>query len=103
MRVFALWTPVLATDQRSSWDGGLLADPRVTQLWDRELAVAKWAAATEGLGISPLGSVVYDAFLFFGSEAQWDAAPSGVAAAGIPILGETSKLERAFARLLSEG
>lgn len=101
LRVYAVWTPALPTDERSAWDAGLLDDGRVTSLWDRDLAVSTWAAETAGLGVEPLGPVVYDAFVLFAPDARWDSVPTGRLAAGLPILGESSKLATAIEQLVS--
>lgn len=92
---------MLATDDRSSWDGRLLDGPRVANLWDRDLAVSRWVARADNLGIESFGLVVYDAFLLFAPNARWESAPSGLVAAGLPVLGETSKLASAIERLVS--
>jgi hypothetical protein len=92
---------VLPTDDRSSWDASLLDDPRVVNLWDRELGLSRWVAGRRDLGIEPLGPVVYDAFLLFGPDARWDSAPAGLLASGLPVIGESSKLASAVGRLTS--
>lgn len=91
---------MLPSDERSTWDARLLDDPRVASLWDRDLAISKWVAETSELGIDPFGPVVYDAFVLFGPEARWEAVPSDVLSAGLPVIGETSELASAIEPLL---
>lgn len=57
-------------------------------------------AESDELGIDSFGPVVYDAFILFGPEARWESAPSGVRAAGVPVIGETSELASAIEPLL---
>ena len=92
---------MLPSDSRSSWDAGLLDDPRVVNLWDRELAVSKWVAGARRLGIEPFGPVAYDVFLLFAPDARWDSAPSGLVATGLPVIGESSELASAIKQLTS--
>ena len=101
LRVYAVWTPVLPTDERSAWDRTLLDDTRVTNLWDRELAVSQWFADAGELGIEPFGPVVYDAFALFGPDAHWDSTPTGLLASGLPVIGESSTLAAAIERAIT--
>lgn len=96
-----MWTPALATDERSAWDENLLDDPRVTSLWDGDRAVSRWAANAGDLGIEPFGSIVYDVFFVFAPDARWDSTPTGLLASGLPVLGESSKLASAIEQLTS--
>ena len=99
--MYAVWTPALPSDSRSSWDASLLDDPRVVNLWDAEQAVSTWAAGSDKLGIEPFGPILYDAFFLFTPAARWDEAPSGLVVAGLPVIGETSKLASEAERLLA--
>lgn len=98
--MYAVWTPALPTDERSAWDASLLNDPRVVNLWDGELAVSKRFAASDSLGIEPFGPILYDAFFLFSPEARWGEDPTGLVAAGLPVIGETAKLAAAAKQLL---
>ena len=93
---------MLPTDERSSWDAGLLDDTRVVSLWDGELAVSRWVARPPELGLDSFGPVVYDVYLLFAPGARWEAKPSGLVAAGLPVIGESSKLASAVDRLLGQ-
>ena len=85
--------PILPTDERSQWDEELLNDPRVTHFWDEERAAGEWFANPDNLGIEYPGQVMWDAFLLFGRDAHWDAAPSNLLASGWTVIGNTEQLE----------
>ncbi len=102
LAVYAIWLPILPTDARDQWDGQLLADPRVTHLWDQERTVGRWLADDQNLELGDTGDVVWDAFLLFGPEARWERAPSGLLAWGAPIAGHFPELADALAPLLEE-
>ncbi len=91
---------MLPTDERSPWNASLLNDPRVVNLWDSKLAVSRWVAGAAEFGLDSFGPVVYDVYVLFGRDARWEAKPSGLVAAGLPVIGESSKLASAVKRLL---
>jgi len=93
---------MLPTDARDEWDDQLLADPRVTHLWDQERTVGRWLADDQNLDLGDTGEVVWDAFLLFGPEATWEHAPSGLLAWGAPVVGRFPELEDALTPLLEE-
>lgn len=94
--------PILPTDARDEWDDQLLADPRVTHLWDPERTVGQWLANDQNLDLGDTGEVVWDAFLLFGPEATWESAPSEPLAWGTPILGRFPELADTLVPLLKE-
>jgi hypothetical protein len=36
LRVYAVWLPMVPGDTRRAWESRVLADPRVTHLWDEK-------------------------------------------------------------------
>ena len=85
--------PVLAGDSRAAWDKAVLADPRVTQLWDGRQLFGSWLQAH--------GGAFWDTFLFYGPGARWHEQPTEPLASGSPIIGATDQLARAATRLLA--
>lgn len=84
--------PVLAGDSRGAWDGAVLDDPRVTQLWDGRQLFGTW--------LQSHGGPFWDAFLFYGPDARWRKQPTRPLASGSPIIGATGDLGSAATRLL---
>ena len=100
LAVAVIWMPMLPTDARDEWDDQLLADPRVTHLWDADRIVGRWLADNPNLDLRDTGEIVWDAFLLFGPEAIWERAPSGLLAWGGPLVGRFSELADTLAPLL---
>ena len=99
--IYAVWFNVLPSDSRSGWDPTLLTDPRVTHLWDEEGVTGPWfAEQSEAIGFSPPGSLVWDAFLLFPTDAQWEEVPSPLIAWGAPVIGHRQSLEDGIVSLL---
>jgi hypothetical protein len=84
--------PVLAGDSREAWNRDVLADRRVTQLWDQNQTVGSW--------LQQHGGAFWDAFLVYRPTARWSAHPTAPVAEGSPIIGSTDALERALTPLL---
>ena len=100
LRVYAIWFDMYPGDDRSRWDDTLLADPRVTRLWDEQKAVGRWFVDHEVVNYS--GEVLWDAYLLFGPEAIWDASPSPLISWGEPVYRKERQLLDALLPLLSE-
>ncbi len=100
--VTVIWMPMLPTDTRDEWDSQLLADPRVTHLWDPERTVGRWLADDQNADLGDTGEVVWDAYLLFGPEATWESALSEPLVWGAPIVGRVPELVDALAPLLEE-
>ncbi|MBA3450181.1 MAG: hypothetical protein H0T18_03090 [Chloroflexia bacterium] len=83
---------MLPTDDRDEWDSQLLADPRVTHLWDANRTLGRWLADEQNIDLGETGEIVWDAFLLFGPEATWERAPSQPLAWGAPIVGHMPEL-----------
>ena len=101
LRVYAVWQPILPTDFRYTRRESLLADPRVTHLWDRNQAVGRWFASYRGpQGDCFMGDVAWDLFYLFGPEAQWGEGPDPLIACGGPVIEVSGKLAAAITPLL---
>ncbi len=87
--------PVLAGDSRGAWDKAVLADPRVTQLWDGRQLFGSW--------LQTRGGAFWDSFLLYGPKARWHETPSRPLASGSPIIGATDSLERGLQPLIGGG
>ena len=90
---------MLGPDARSEVDTELLADPRVTQLWDGERVVGRWLADA-GVGERSYSGVVWDAYYLFGPDAEWNERPGPLAGFGAPVISDSAALEREVAPLL---
>ena len=95
-----IWLPILPTDARDEWDDQLLADARVTHLWDQDRAAGRWLADDQNIDLGYDGEILWDAFLLFGPEAHWESTPSELLAWGTPIVGRFPELADALAPLL---
>ena len=60
--------PVLAGDSREAWKPDVLADPRVTQLWDQNQVVGTW--------LQRHGGPFWDAFLVYAPTDRWTGRPT---------------------------
>jgi hypothetical protein len=86
--------PVLAGDSKAAWDKDVLADPRVTQLWDGRQLFGSWLQAH--------GGAFWDTFLLYNPRARWHDAPTRPLASGSPIIGATDALQRALLPLIGD-
>jgi hypothetical protein len=86
--------PVLAGDNKAAWDKDVLADPRVTQLWDGRQLFGSWLQAR--------GGAFWDTFLLYNPRARWHDAPTRPLASGSPIIGATDALQRALLPLIGD-
>jgi hypothetical protein len=87
--------PVLAGDSRGAWDKAVLADPRVTQLWDGRQLFGNWLQAH--------GGALWDTFLVYGPNPRWHKTPTRPLASGSPIIGATDELEQSLLPLIGKG
>jgi hypothetical protein len=87
VRVFAVWLPIIPTDQRFQV-ADLMVDDRATHYWDGGQIVGEYFAARDGAG-----GVAWDVFYVFGPEAAWGDEPR---ATGAPVVTEGSRLEAAL-------
>jgi hypothetical protein len=84
--------PVLAGDSRQAWKPDVLADARVTQLWDQNQAVGTW--------LQQHGGPLWDAFLVYQPTARWQGRPTILGDWGSTIIGNTDQLTRALRGVL---
>lgn len=74
LKVFVLWSPVLARDSKRAADqaSAYLADPRVEHFWDL------WSfglnAYTRQLRY-PAGETAWDIFVLYGKNVKWESSP----------------------------
>lgn len=101
VHVYAVWLPVLATDDRVEWDDRILTDLRVTHLWDETQASGRWFA-THGYGGGL--AVQWDALFGYGPGARWGSedTPSELRGWGRPIVAHADALADALRPLLTE-
>jgi len=89
LRVYAVWLPMLATDERSAWDAGLLPDRRVRSYWDGDRVAGTWLARAD-VGELGYSGIVWDAFFVFGRGATWGGRLTGLAGSGSTVIANTS-------------
>lgn len=94
LRVYAIWFSMYPTDLRERWPGSVLTDSRVIHWWDEDKRLGRWyaerlpemrdrlAPGSTNVG----GPILWDAYLVYGPEAQWDDAPTGLRRWGRTIL-----------------
>ena len=96
VRVYVVWFSMLAGDSRSGWDECVMSDPRATHLWDeKRLASRTFAGEVEGAA-----EPVWDAYLLYGPEANWDKAPPSPVSSGYTVYGAREELEKNILPLL---
>jgi hypothetical protein len=82
LRVFTVWLPALATDERFEV-ADLLVDRRVEHFWDGGNLVGD--AVRERVG-APEGQLLWDVFLAFGPDARWTGSPPAPLSVGAPVI-----------------
>ena len=95
MRVYVVWFDMLAADSRDLVDRKVLNDRRVTNYYDPNRVVGAWFATH----VDSEGGIVWDAYFLYGDEASWTAAPSPLLSSGATVIGSSSTLAAAFARV----
>ena len=94
VRVYVVWLPMLSTDSRGEWRASVL--PRAAaQFWDGNRVVGRFLAEQDLGGLGSAG-VVWDAWFAFSPQATWNERPTGLVAAGSPVITSTAELERAL-------
>jgi hypothetical protein len=92
LRVYAVWLPVLATDERFEV-AEVMVDSRVSHYWDAEQRVSD---ALREVAQVPEGVLLWDAFLLFGPDASWTGRPPEPLARAAPVVNELARLEQAL-------
>ena len=95
LRVFAIWVPFMA-GTRNAVQTSVLADPRVTNLWDQNAISSQWFSRH----LTHQPGPTWDYYILFGPSARWAAAPGPVISQDGTVLGTTSNLAAAIAPLL---
>jgi hypothetical protein len=99
--VLVVWFHVLGPDSANEVDPTLLSDARATNYWDGDLDVSEFlnANATE-VGIDRV-DLLWDAYLLFGQDAEWEDAPTPLISWGAPVINSldelTARLEELWA------
>ncbi|MPZ62163.1 MAG: hypothetical protein GEU93_12885 [Propionibacteriales bacterium] len=90
VQVYAVWLPVLPSDERTEWDGRILNDTRVVHMWDEDRVTGRWFAE-HGYGKLP---VQWDALFLYGSNSVWsnNDVPQGLVGWGRPIIAHATEL-----------
>lgn len=99
LQVYAIWFNMLPSDDRSSWDNGLLTDARVVHLWDEGRIVGQWYAEQ---GDNHFGPIAWDIYYVYGPEAEWDLSPEPLLSSGTTIIAKRSDLQAAILPLLED-
>ncbi len=94
VQVYAIWYNMYPGDDRSKWDRTLIRDSRVTCLWDENKIVGRWLV--EHSVVHYTEEILWDAYLLFGPEAEWDAIPAPLIGWGSPVYYRGQKLKDAF-------
>ena len=101
LKVYVVWFSMLAGDARSEWPDDVLADARVTHLWDEERAAGKWLADNDNSGLDYDGPIFWDAYIVFDRAATWDNELPTFEGTGWPVIGETDNLKRELEQVLA--
>ncbi len=98
LKVYVVWMPMLATDERDKWKASLIDDPRMTHYWNGSQTVGRWF--TENMkSCDSLGPVAWDAYYLFDKDATWEDAPAPVVACGTPVFKATDALAEALEKI----
>ena len=95
--MYAIWFNTLPGDARQKWDGELMPDPRVKNLWDEDKVAGRFFAEQEGFQAGP---IAYDIYYLYGQNAHWDIKPSPLDSSGYTVIGKRNQLQRNLTRLL---
>jgi hypothetical protein len=97
--VFVVWEPVLPTDLRAPSTATLrrLADPRVSQYWDKEHVVSRL------LGERNRSSVVWDYVAVYRPGKHWDHSPPEPDFSGGPVVRAINRTREAILQLRAPG
>jgi hypothetical protein len=98
LRVYAVWLPMLWSDNRAMWNGTNMPDARVMHFWDGEHVIGQWFARE----IDGYEGISWDAYYLYGPDATWETEPSPLTSSGGTIYGERQTLERQVRTLLAK-
>lgn len=111
LRIYAVWFSMYPTDRRENWPSDVLTDPRVVHWWDEGKVIGRWymeqiadmQAARAPASAGYAGDILWDAFMVYGPDAKWDAAPTDLRKWGRTILGTSDDLKAEFERVVRNG
>jgi len=102
LRVYAIWFNMYPGDARDRWREELLPDARVRHYWDEQRAIGRlylqmlprmWPMRATNT-VVPQSDALWDAYLLYGSDVEWDDQPPDVVIWGSTILRTHDSLER---------
>jgi len=96
LRVYAIWLPMLWSDNRAMWNGTNMPDAHVMHFWDGEHAVGEWFAKQ----VDGYEGIAWDVYYLYGPDAIWETVPATLVGSGGTIYGEREKLEKQILTLL---
>jgi hypothetical protein len=96
LRVYAVWLPILAGDDREKWNGTTMPDNRVTHFWDGELHVGRWFAEQ----VEGYRGVSWDTYYLYGPDARWETIPSRLVGSGGTIYDKRETLKMQLSTVL---
>ena len=97
IRVYAVWFDMLTRDDRSKWDGEILTDSRVVQMWDSDRALGQFFSREEGFKTGP---IAWDVYYLYGPDSHWDNKPSQLVSSGYTIISKREQLADGVASLM---
>ena len=100
LKVYSIWFNMYPGDDRSKWNNTLLSDSRVTQCWDENKIVGRWMVDQKVVDYPR--QILWDAYLLFGPEAEWQDIPSQLISWGMPVYHRRHKLRNDLIPLLEE-
>lgn len=109
LRVYAVWFNMFPGDAREHWRGDLLTDARVAHYWDEQGSVGRlyfqslpqiWEKRAADT-ITPQDLALWDAYLLYAPDTQWNDQPPDVVSWGATILLTREKLTRDFNEILT--
>ena len=95
LRVFAVWVPFMG-GTRGAVRPSVLADSRVTDLWDQNAISSQWFSRHLTRQPGP----TWDYYMLFGPRARWGTVPGPVVSQGGPVIGDSGNLLAAIQPLL---
>lgn len=98
LKVYAVWFNMLPADSRERWPDSLLTDPRVTHYWDEGKLAGRFFG--EHVTAREPGHVEWDAYLLYGSEAEWKEQPEPQVSWGRTIVQSRERLQADLEPLL---
>jgi hypothetical protein len=108
LRVYAVWFNMFPGDARERWRPGLLTDSRVAHYWDEQKSVGRlyfqylpqiWEKRAADT-ITPQDLALWDAYLLYAPDAQWNDRPPEVVSWGATILLTKERLARDLKEVL---